>query len=76
MKGMFHVEPELGTTLRLLDPDAPARTRATQVMLEEAAWLRSFGTPWDRVAQDLAVSPATLGRALSRARDAGLPVPA
>jgi DNA-binding transcriptional regulator LsrR (DeoR family) len=61
-----------GLTPNLHDTEAHLSTQATQIMLEEAAFLRSFGTPWDQIAERLDIRPASLQRAIDRARETGM----
>jgi hypothetical protein len=59
-------------TPRYHNPGGHSSTQTRQIMLEEAAWLRSFGTTWDRVAEQLGLQPGSLAKAIKTARGDGL----
>jgi hypothetical protein len=55
-----------------VDSKAKKRTRETQVMLEEAAFMRSIGLPWHQIADRLGVQEASLRKAVRLAAAEGI----
>lgn len=59
-------------TPTLVDPKAHRRTQENQVMLEEAAFMRSIGLSWDRIADRLGVQEPSLRKAVRLAAAEGI----